>query len=188
VSEPLAHETDPQTLRERYADPAAVARRIDELRAEVGRAPDPVAELLARGELVELLAAAGRPDDALAQAESAADRADTVGNPAQQHMARLRLAHVHTLRGEYAQSTLLYTELLAAGERFGPVIEAVTCHYAGLDAFGQQHWSDARDHFARALSLREEFDLPDDEREASRLGLQAALRRLRDSAADQEAS
>ncbi len=188
MSEPLAHETDPQTLRERYTDLAAVARRIDALRADVGRAPDPVAELLARGELVELLAAAGRPAEALAEAEAAADRADRVGNPAQQHMARLRLAHVHTLRGEYAQSTLLYTELLAAGERFGPVIEAATCHYAALDAFGQHHLSDARDHFARALALREEYDLPDDEREASRLGLDAALRRLRDSAAGEEAS
>jgi tetratricopeptide (TPR) repeat protein len=188
VSEPLAHETDPQTLRERYTDLAAVARRIEELRADVGRAPDPVAELVARGDLVELLAVAGRQDEALAEAERAADRADRVGNPAQQHMARLRLARVHTLRGEYPQSTLLYTELLASGERFGPVIEAVTSHYAALDAFGQQHWSDARDHFARALALREEYDLPDDEREASRLGLDAALRRLRESVRDQEAS
>lgn len=188
MSEPLAHDTDPHSLRERYADLPAVARRIDELRADVASAPDPVAELVARGDLVELLAAAERLDEALAEAESAADRADRVGNPAQQHMARLRLAHVHTVRGEYPQSTLLYTELLAAGERFGPVIEAVTSHYAGLDAFDQRHWSDARAHFARALALREEYDLPDDEREASRLGLDAALRRLRESAEGQEAS
>jgi tetratricopeptide (TPR) repeat protein len=179
VSDPLAHETDPQTLRERYLDPAAVARRVDELRGQVRTAPDPIGELLARGELVDLLAASGRLDEALGEAEAAADRADIAGNPAQQHMARLRLAGVHTLRGEYAQSTLLYTELLAAGERFGPVIEAVTCHAAALDAYDQHHWSDARDQFARALALREEYDLPDDERESSRLGLEAALHRLR---------
>jgi tetratricopeptide (TPR) repeat protein len=187
VSEPLAHETDPETLHERYADPDAVARRVDELRVEIRDAPDPVGELLARGELVELLAGTGRLDEALEAAQSAADRADIAGNPAQQHMARLRLAGVHTLRGEFGSSTLLYTELLAAAERFGPVIEAVTCHTAALDAFGQHHWTDARDCFARALALREEYDLPDDERESSRRGLEAALRQLRNAEAGREA-
>ena len=187
MTDPLSHRTDPQTLRERYADPAAVTRRIEDLRAEIGHAADPVGELLARGELVELLAAGGRLDEALREAESAADRADMSGNGAQQHMARLRLAQVHTLRGEFGPSTLLYTELLAAAERFGPVIEAVTHHAAALDAYDQGHWSDARQHFARALALREEYDLPDDERESSRLGLEAALRRLREEIPGEDA-
>jgi tetratricopeptide (TPR) repeat protein len=160
-----------------------VARRVDDLRGEIRNAPDPVAELLARGDVVDLLAAGGRLDEA----QAAADRADIAGNAAQQQMARLRLAGVHTRRGEYAQSTLLYTELLPAAERFGPVIEAVTAHAAALDAYAQQHWTDARDQFARALALREEYDLPDDEREASRLGLEAALRRLRSPAPGQDA-
>jgi hypothetical protein len=164
-----------------------VARRVDDLRGEIRNAPEPVAELLARGDVVDLLAAGGRLDEALAEAQAAADRADITGNAAQQHMARLRLAGVHTRRGEYAQSTLLYTELLPAAERFGPVIEAVTAHAAALDAYAQQHWTDARDQFARALALREEYDLPDDEREASRLGLEAALRRLRSPAPGQDA-
>jgi tetratricopeptide (TPR) repeat protein len=187
VSEPLAHRTDPQTLREQYADPTAVGRRIGELREDVRNAPDPVGELLARGELVDLLAADARLDDALGEAQAAADRADVAGNGAQQHMARLRLAQVYTVRGEFGPATLLYTELLAAAERFGPVIEAVTHHVAALDAYEQRHWADARDHFARALALREEYDLPDDEREASRLGLDAALRRLRDEPSRQDA-
>ena len=100
--------------------------------------------------------------------------------------ARLRLARVHTLRGDFAQSTLLLTELLAAAERFGPVIEALTHQVAGLDSFAQGHWSDARNHFARALALREEYDLPDDERESSRLCLDAALRRLRQAGENEQ--
>jgi tetratricopeptide (TPR) repeat protein len=188
VTEPLPHDTDPETLRDRYPDRAALAARVDALRVDVRDAPDVIAELVARGELVELLAADERLDEAVGEAQAAADRADMAGNPAQQHIARLRLARVHTLRGEYGQSTLLLTELRAAAERFGPVIEAVTHQVAGLDAFDQRHWTDARDHFARALSLREEYDLPDDDRESSRRCLDAALRRLRQARESEDAS
>jgi hypothetical protein len=138
--------------------------------------------------VVDLLAADERLDEALQEAQAAADRADKAGNPAQQHMARLRLAHVHSLRGEYGSATLLLTELRAAAERFGPVIEAVTAQTAGLDAYDQGHWTDARDLFARALALREEYDLPDDERETSRSCLEAALRRLQRARDDKEGS
>lgn len=168
---------DPETLREVYADPEATRARVAQLRDEVRRAPDDIAELMARGELVTLLRGLGELDDALAEAQAAVDRAEIAGNRAQQHTARIRLAHVHQWRGEFAEANLLFTELLAAATQFGPVIEAYTHQHAGKNDYDQGHWADAREHFARALALREELQLPDEEIESSRLGLAAATRR-----------
>jgi hypothetical protein len=169
---------DPETLREVYADPSTVPARIERLRADVRSAPDDIAELMSRGELVTLLRASGELDDALYEARAAAERAETVGTPAQQHTARVRLAHVHQWRGEFAESNLLFTELLAAARQFGPVIEAYTHQHAGKNAYDQRHWADARDHFARALAIREELELPDDQIASSRLALSAAQRHV----------
>lgn len=176
----LAYTIDPETLRESYPDPAAVQARVEALRAQIRTAPDEIAELLARGELVILLRGLGELDEALNEGNAAADRAEIAGTPAQQHTARIRLAHVHQWRGEFAESNLIFTELLAAAQQFGPVIEAFTHQHAGENDYDQGHWADARDHFARASAIREELELPDDERASSRLALAAALRRLKD--------
>ncbi|WP_375486133.1 hypothetical protein [uncultured Jatrophihabitans sp.] len=176
-AEPLVPTVDPETLRESYPDPAAARARADELRAEIRTAPDEIGELVARGDLVDLLIGLEEPDEALHEANAAADRAEIAGNAAMQHTARLRLARAHQRRGD-ADSTVMVTELLPAAQQFGPVIEAYTHHYAGLDDFEQGHWADARDHFARALAIRDELELPDPDRAASRLGLEAAARRL----------
>jgi tetratricopeptide (TPR) repeat protein len=181
VSDPLEPSYDPETLREVYADPAAVAARIPQLRAEVRDALDEIDELRARGELVVFLRGQGELDDALAEGRRAVDRADLVGNGAQQHTARLRLAHVHQSRGDFAESNMLFTELLAASGQFGPVIEAFTHQHAGKNDYDQGHWSDARDHFARALAIRDELELPDDQRESSRIALAAAVRHLEET-------
>ena len=178
MTEPLKYEFDPETLRESYADPAAVAARVEELRNDVRAAPDDIAELLARGELVGLLRGAGRLDEALDEARRAVDRAELVGTPAQQHTARIRLAHVHQWRGEFAESNVLFTELLAAAQQFGPVIEAFTHQHAGKNDYEQGHWADARTHFARALQIRDELELPDDQRASSRIALAAAERHV----------
>jgi tetratricopeptide (TPR) repeat protein len=172
---------DPETLREVYPDPEAARARVAQLRDEVRRAPDDIAELMSRGELVTLLRGLGELDDARAEAQAAVDRAEIAGNRAQQHTARIRLAHVHQWRGEFAEANLLFTELLAAATQFGPIIEAYTHQHAGKNDYDQGHWADAREHFARALALREELQLPDDEVEASRLALAAATRRLEES-------
>jgi tetratricopeptide (TPR) repeat protein len=172
------HTLDPETLREVYADPAAVRSRIDELRGEIRDAPDDIAELVARGDLVVLLRGIGELDAALNEADAAVDRAEIAGTPAQQHTARVRLAHVHQWRGDFAEANLLFTELLAAAEQFGPVIDAFTHQHAGKNDYAQGHWSDARDHFARALKIRDELELPDDQRLSSRVALAAAERHL----------
>ncbi len=181
MSEPLTPALDPDTLDESYPDPDAARAQAEELRAEIRSAPDEIGELVARGDLVDLLRGLGADEEALREATAAADRAEIAGNAAMQHTARLRLARVHQRRGEFADSNVIVTELLPAAEQFGPAVEAYTHHHAGLNDYAQGHWDDARDHFARALAIRDELELPDDERAASRLGLDAALRRLRDA-------
>jgi tetratricopeptide (TPR) repeat protein len=172
---------DPESLHEVYPDLAAVQARIAQLRADIRDAPDEIAELMARGELVTLLRGTGQLDEALNEANAAVDRAEIAGRPAQQHTARIRLAHVHQWRGEFGESNLLFTELLAVSTQFGPVIEAFTHQHAGKNDYDQGHWADAREHFARALAIRDELELPDDERESSRLALAAARRQLEES-------
>ncbi|WP_375503459.1 hypothetical protein [uncultured Jatrophihabitans sp.] len=178
---------DPETLHESYPDPDAARARAEQLRVEIRTAVDEIGELVARGDLVDLLRGLDELEDALPEATAAADRAEIAGNAAMQHTARLRLARVHQRRGEFADSNVIVTELLPAAEQFGLVIEAYTHHHAGLNDFAQRHWDDARDHFARALAIREDLELADDERAASRTGLEAAQRRLRDAQSPEQA-
>ena len=173
-SDNLDHTFDPETLREVYTDLAAVRARVQQLRAEVRDAVDPIDELRARGELVGYLRGLGELDDALEEARRAVDRADIAGNGAQQHMARLRLAHVQQWRGNFAESNMIFTELLAVAGQFGPVIEAFTHQHAGKNDYDQAHWADARAHFERALAIRDELEV--EEAESSRLALAAAVR------------
>ncbi len=180
----LEFSTDPQTLHEVYADPEAVRGRVQQLRAEVRDALDQIDELRARGELVEYLRGVGELDDALAEARRAVDRADIAGNGAQQHTARLRLGHVQQWRGDFAESNMIFTELLAAAAQFGPVIEAFTHQHAGLNDYDQGHWADARDHFERALVIRAELEL--DEAQDSRTALAAASRHTTDGGTIEE--
>lgn len=180
MSEPIEPSYDPDTLREVYPDLDAVRRRIPELREQIRTAPDETAELLARGELVALLLGLDDLDAALEEAQRAADRAEIAGTPPQQHLARLRLAATHQRRGEFAQSTLLFTELLNASAQFGPVIGAFTLHDAGRNEFDQGHYADAREHFAKALAIREQYELPDEQVGSSRLALAAIEARLRE--------
>ena len=178
MSEPPNARRDPQTLRESFADPQAARVRTDELRREIREAPDEVAELIARAELVDILRILGDLDDALNEARAAADRSEIAGTGPQQHTARVRLAHVHQWRGEFAESNVEYTELLAAAAQFGPVIEAFTHQHAGENDFAQGHWDDAVAHFERALRLRAELELPEEELEPARVCLAAAEQRL----------
>jgi kanamycin kinase len=178
MSGPIEPSYDPDTLREVYPDPDAVRERITALRGQVRTAPDEVGELLARGELVALLRGSGELDAALDEGRRAADRAEVSGTPPQQHLARLRLAQVYQWRGDLGEANLLFTELMAASGQFGPVVEAFTLQHAGKNEFDQAHYGDARDHFVRALDIRERFALPDDQIASSRTALAAAQRKL----------
>lgn len=168
---PIAY--DAETLRESFPDGPGEHRA--RLQAEVREAPDETGELLARGDLVDLLRIDGSLAEALDEANAAVDRAEIVGTAAQQHLARLRLARVHQWRGDFANANPLYTELLAAADQFGVIVEAFTFQHAGENDFDQQHWSDARDHFAQALEIRERLEL--DDAALSRTALATATRR-----------
>lgn len=165
---------DPVTLQESFSDPGAARTRADQLRAEIRSAPDEIGELIARGDLVDLLRALGELDEALNEALAAVDRADIAGTHAQQHTARIRLARVNQVRGEFGDATALYTELLAAVTEFGPVVEAYTHQHAGENDVAQGHATDAVTHFERALQIRQELEL--DETAQSRTALAAAHR------------
>jgi hypothetical protein len=71
---------------------------------------------------------------------------------------------------------MIFTELLSVADRFGPIIEAFTHQHAGNNDYDQGHWSDARRHFARAVAIRDEYELP--EAASSRFALDAAVRHL----------
>lgn len=171
----LTYRLDPDTLHEVFDDPEAVRARVPQLRAEIRDALDPIDELRARGETVDFLRGLGELDEALDEARRAVDRADIDGNGAQQHMARLRLAHVQQWRGDFAESNLIFTELLAVADRFGPVIEAFTLHHAGLNDYDQGHWPDAAARLEHALAIRAELEL--DEAAQTQVALDAAARR-----------
>jgi tetratricopeptide (TPR) repeat protein len=175
----LAYTVDPETLHEVYADPEAVRGRVQQLRAEIRDALDAIDELRARGEVIEYLRGLGELDDALEEARRAVDRADIAGNAPQQHMARLRLANVQQWRGNFAESNMIFTELLSVAGQFGPVIEAFTHQHAGKNDYDQAHWADARTHFERALAIRDELEV--EEAESSRHALAAALRHCEES-------
>jgi tetratricopeptide (TPR) repeat protein len=179
MSEPIelpATAYDPETLREAFTDPDGenIGGHLTRLQGEIRDAPDETGELLARGDLVDLLRITGPLDDALDEANAAVDRADIVGTAAQQHLARLRLARVHQWRGDFVDSNPIYTELLAAATQFGPVIEAFTRQHAGENDYDQGHWDDAVGHFTRALEIRTDLELDDADR--SRAALAAAQR------------
>lgn len=174
VPEPLPTTLDPETLRERVVDEPAARARVDELRAALRDPADTTDELLARGDLVDLLRQLDELDLALTDARTAVDRAETVGTAAQVHLARLRLAHVQAARGDFADATLVVTELLGVADQFGPVIDAATHELAGTNAYLQGHGGDAVEHFERALELRGRLELPEAER--SRIALAAARR------------
>lgn len=170
---------DRETLRESYPqDDPAVAGRAEQLRADIRSAPDETAELLARGDLVDLLRRTDVLDEALNEALAAADRAEIAGTPAQQVLARLRLATVHLTRGEFADSNVLITELRAgSNSKLGPAISALIHQRSGENAFAQQHWHDAAYDFVVALALREEFGGSPDEIDMSRIALETARKR-----------
>ncbi|MDP9092031.1 MAG: hypothetical protein M3N95_03585 [Actinomycetota bacterium] len=176
----LEPELDPATLHEAYADVSAAQDRAATLREQLRAAPDEIAEFVTRGDLVDVLRCLGDLDEALAEGQSAVDRAVIAGTPAQQHLARVRLATVRQWRGEFGESNLAFTELGHAAGQFGPVVAAFTHDRAGRNAFDQADFAAAHDHFTRALALRQEFELPAEEIASARVARDAAAKRLQE--------
>jgi len=169
---------DSETLRETYEDLAAARARAEELQTDILAAEDTTAELLARTDLVDLLLGLGDTDEALTQAQQAADRADIAGTAAQQHLARIRLARAYQYAGDFGQSSAIFTELAHAATQFGPVIEAFTAQAIGANDYDQGHYREALGRFERALALREQYELSEAEVGQSRTSVAAATRHL----------
>ncbi|MGI8880979.1 MAG: hypothetical protein ACR2KJ_10840 [Jatrophihabitans sp.] len=154
---------DPDTMHEMIGDFEALRTRTEQLRSELADEPDPPAELMLRGELVDRLRVGRQLDDVLAEADAALERSRAIGTAAQQHLACLRKAHVHQWRAEFGTSNAIFAQLVGHGNEFGPVVQAFTYQHAGKNLFDQGRFAEAADEFARALALREEFELPDDQ-------------------------
>ncbi len=175
----LEHTYDPDTLNEVYADPDAVRTRIAELRRDLLEAPDEIAELLARADLVDVLRGIGDLDDALDEAHRAADRAEIAGTAAQQHLARLRLAHVHQRRGEFVEANLTVVELEGSPGRLRAGHRGAHPARGGAERlYSQQNWTEAQFNFAAAIALRETLELSADENAASYAAIEAVRRKL----------
>ncbi|HEY3735863.1 MAG TPA: hypothetical protein VGL26_00350 [Jatrophihabitans sp.] len=175
--EPIQPGYDPSTLREIYADRAVARARAEELRTELLAAEETTSELVARTDLVDLLLGLGELDEALVQAQQAANRADIAGTAPQQHLARIRLARAHQYAGDFAQSNAFFTELAHAAAQFGPIIEAFTLQAIGGNDYDQGLYVEALAAFERALTLRTEYEVEGAEIAQSRLSVEAARRR-----------
>lgn len=173
----LSPEYDPDTLREVYPNRTVLTERIDELAKIVAAPEDEIGELLARGELVDLLRAAGRQAEARAEGERALRRAQEIGTAAQRHLAELRLARVVQWAGDFGTANAMFERLLAHATEFGPVIAAVSYQYAGTNRFDQHDFAAALELFGPALAIRQEFELTEDQVESD-LAVRAARARL----------
>jgi tetratricopeptide (TPR) repeat protein len=121
--------------------------------------------------------AAGHLDLALDVLRDAVALADRIGEPRDRVLARLRLAHVHQWREEWALSDSLFAGCLAAAESLDARDRSFVAQHAGKNHFDQGRWAEAEALFERALTLRGE--LGDAALvESSRVALEAARGRL----------
>jgi len=178
---PPAWRIDPETLRDVPDDPASLDVSIAALRARLaapGLAPEE--ELGLRARLGGEARLAGRLDLAVDVLDAAVELADRHGTPRQRLLARVRLAHAHQWRRDWAESDALFARCLADAETAPDVDDrarAFVLQHAGKNHFDQGRWPEAAELFARALALRQGAG---DEAlaESSRQALDAARGRL----------
>lgn len=179
----IAYAVDPVTLHEVVADTDELQDQIRYLDARThdggycfewfGYADELIVLLLAAGDLERALSyGCWAQEWAKAKAEFAPYRP----------IAQARLAHVHQRRGEFGEATIAFLDLLMSAAAHGLETEALIRHLAGRNDYAQGMYDDAREHFARALALRERMCDPVTIAESA-LALRAAERRLRNGAA-----
>jgi tetratricopeptide (TPR) repeat protein len=160
---------DPDTLRERV-DLASCRERLDEI--------GPQRSLPALLERVWLLKVLDRLDDSLTLSEQSVRVARMGGTRKDLLRARILHATVMQHRGALAAA---HQELTTCAE------EAEGKGWSGIAAFALQHrgkvsydagdWDDARRDFKRALFLRQDSGVPDEQLESTLLAIDAADRR-----------
>lgn len=179
---PPAWRVDPESLHEAMDDPEAADLSIAALRARLAvPGLEPAEELALRARLGGEARATGRLDLAVEVLRAALALAERAGTPRQRLLARLRLAHAHQWRCEWAESDALFARCLADAGALPELTErdrAFVHQHAGKNDYDQGRWREAAAHFERALALR----MPGGDREliaSSRQALEAARRRVR---------
>ncbi|GAA1943715.1 tetratricopeptide repeat protein [Microbacterium deminutum] len=160
---------DPETLREKV-DPRQCRERLDEIGEQ--------RSLPALLERVWLLKVLGKPDDSLVLAEQAVRVARMAGTRKDLMRARILHASVQQVRGAFAAADQELTMCADEAEGQG---------WAGIAAFAYQHrgrvhydsgnLDSARRDFKRALFLRQESGVPDDQLESTLMAIDAVDRR-----------
>ena len=174
---PPPYRMDPHTLGE-IVDPDLFQRSIAALqRLLAGGGLDPDVELALRARLGGELRVLGRYDEALLVLRRAVILADRLGDTGRAHTARIRLAHAHQGRGEYATSTAMFERLLSGIDELPTDLVCFTLQHAGKNLFDQCRYAEAEQLFAEALRLREAIGAPPDQIESSRAALTETRRR-----------
>jgi hypothetical protein len=173
---PRAH-IDPETQQDLPDDPAALEASIAALTALLDEGLPPEQELGVRARLGPELRVARRLDEALTVTAAEVALAERVAEPWRIQHARIRLAHVHQWRREFAESDALFAQLLAAAADMPDPTRAFTLQHAGRNAFDQERWAQAAVLFAAALEIRERIEAPDDQIRSSRDALAAVRQR-----------
>src|SRR5262249_12437806 len=141
---PPTWHVDPVTLRDVMDRPRVFEISIAALQARLEHpALTPAEELRVRARLGGEARAAGRLDLALDVLGEAGALADRAGQQRDRVLARLRLAHVHQWREEWAMSDALFAGCLAAAEGLDARDRSFVAQHAGKNHFDQGRWAEA---------------------------------------------
>lgn len=176
----LRMEYDPETLREIVRVPDELRAARAELTAEldqIDERSDPAAVARLAGQRATVSRALGDLDLALADAERALAAAERTGDVTVITVARIRLAHVHQWREEFADSNGLFVRCLLDAPMLPGMLRSFVHQHAGKNLYDQGRFAEAAQQFAEALRLREDCGDPELV-ESSRLCLQAARQHL----------
>lgn len=160
---------DPDTLREKV-DPRACRDRLDEIGEQ--------RSLPALLERVWLLKVLERPEEALVLSEQSVRVARMAGT--RKDLLRARILHASVLQvvGAYAAAEQELTMCADEAEGQGwSAIAAFAYQHRGKVHFDAEDYTAARVDFKRALFLRQESGVPDDQLESTLLAIDAADRR-----------
>lgn len=160
---------DPETLRE-TVDPAECAARLDELGEQ--------RSLPALMERVWLLKVLGRLDESLVVADQTVRVARMAGT--RKDLLRARVLHATVLqwRGAFAAAVAELNPCVeeAQGQSWG-ALAAFAIQHRGKVRYDAGHYVAARADFKRALLLRQEAGVPEEQLEPTLLAIEAAERR-----------
>jgi len=164
--------TDPETLREIVADPAALAARLAELAArDLEQDPD------TRAEYATALRVAGRLDEAALEAELTLAAADMSGDLRRIVRAMLLVGHARQWRGEWTQAdTMFHRAEKLALYLDDDTLVAAAAHHSGRSFYDQGKHVEAALRFRLALEINQRIG--NAKADTAREALAAAMAKL----------